>query len=158
MTGGEAVAAALELLGGRHVFGIVSVHNLPIYDAIARRGIITPVVGDARIGLELLLAAVDRVSTAPGTRKRPGRPPPRRVPTPAPGWARTIARSWTPSGAMRRASRSSPGRDNSGLRVGRPAAADPEAPHVHPPPALLDIDLLALSPLRFPGPRPAGGS
>ncbi len=43
MTGGEAVAAALETLGVRHVFGIVSVHNLPIYDAIARRGTITPV-------------------------------------------------------------------------------------------------------------------
>jgi acetolactate synthase I/II/III large subunit len=43
MTGGEAVAAALEMLGVRHVFGIVSVHNLPIYDAIARRGTITPV-------------------------------------------------------------------------------------------------------------------
>jgi acetolactate synthase-1/2/3 large subunit len=43
MTGGEAVAAALEALGVRHVFGIVSVHNLPIYDAIARRGTITPV-------------------------------------------------------------------------------------------------------------------
>ena len=43
MTGGEAVASALEMLGVRHVFGIVSVHNLPIYDAIARRGTITPV-------------------------------------------------------------------------------------------------------------------
>ena len=43
MTGGEAVAAALETLGVRHVFGIVSIHNLPIYDAIARRGTITPV-------------------------------------------------------------------------------------------------------------------
>jgi acetolactate synthase-1/2/3 large subunit len=43
MTGGEAVAAALEALGVRHVFGIVSVHNLPFYDAIARRGAITPV-------------------------------------------------------------------------------------------------------------------
>jgi acetolactate synthase-1/2/3 large subunit len=43
MTGGEAVASALEALGVRHVFGIVSVHNLPIYDAIARRGTITPV-------------------------------------------------------------------------------------------------------------------
>ncbi len=43
MTGGEAVAAALETLGVRHVFGIVSVHNLPIYDALARRGTITPV-------------------------------------------------------------------------------------------------------------------
>src|SRR5580700_9880568 len=43
MTGGEAVASALEVLGVRHVFGIVSVHNLPIYDAIARRGTITPI-------------------------------------------------------------------------------------------------------------------
>jgi acetolactate synthase I/II/III large subunit len=43
MTGGEATASALELLGVRHVFGIVSVHNLPIYDAIARRGTITPI-------------------------------------------------------------------------------------------------------------------
>jgi acetolactate synthase-1/2/3 large subunit len=43
MTGGEAVAAALETLGVRHVFGIVSVHNLPIYDAIARRGTIIPI-------------------------------------------------------------------------------------------------------------------
>ena len=43
MTGGEAVVAALEALGVRHVFGIVSVHNLPIYDAIARRGTITPI-------------------------------------------------------------------------------------------------------------------
>jgi acetolactate synthase I/II/III large subunit len=43
MTGGEAVASALEALGVRHVFGIVSVHNLPIYDAIARRGVITAI-------------------------------------------------------------------------------------------------------------------
>jgi acetolactate synthase-1/2/3 large subunit len=35
-TGGESVVAALEALGVRHVFGIVSVHNLPIVDAINR--------------------------------------------------------------------------------------------------------------------------
>lgn len=39
MTGGEAVAATLSALGVTHVFGIVSVHNLPTYDAIARAGI-----------------------------------------------------------------------------------------------------------------------
>src|SRR5690349_12090796 len=39
MSGGEAVAATLENLGVTHVFGIVSVHNLPTYDAISRRGI-----------------------------------------------------------------------------------------------------------------------
>ena len=36
MTGGEAVVAALEALGVQHVFGIVSIHNLPIVDAIDR--------------------------------------------------------------------------------------------------------------------------
>jgi acetolactate synthase I/II/III large subunit len=41
MTGGEVIAAALEALGVRHVFGIVSVHNLPIVDAIARSAAIT---------------------------------------------------------------------------------------------------------------------
>jgi acetolactate synthase-1/2/3 large subunit len=43
MTGGEAVVAALEALGVSHVFGIVSVHNLPIVDAIARSSAVTMV-------------------------------------------------------------------------------------------------------------------
>jgi acetolactate synthase-1/2/3 large subunit len=43
MSGGEAVAASLENLGVTHVFGIVSVHNLPTYDALVRRGSITVV-------------------------------------------------------------------------------------------------------------------
>src|ERR1700761_5283416 len=76
MTGGEAVVAALEALGVRHVFGIVSVHNLPIYDAIARRGTITPIAvrheqaaahaadGYARVTGEL---GVVIASTGPGT-------------------------------------------------------------------------------------------
>ncbi len=76
MTGGEAVVAALEALGVRHVFGIVSVHNLPIYDAIARRGTITPIGvrheqaaahaadGYARVTGEL---GVVIASTGPGT-------------------------------------------------------------------------------------------
>ena len=36
MTGGEAVVAALEVLGVDTVFGIVSVHNIPILDAVSR--------------------------------------------------------------------------------------------------------------------------
>jgi len=76
MTGGEAVVAALEALGVRHVFGIVSVHNLPIYDAIARRGTITAIGvrheqaaahaadGYARVTGEL---GVVIASTGPGT-------------------------------------------------------------------------------------------
>jgi len=43
VTGGDLVAAALEALGVECVFGIVSVHNLPIYDAIRRRGVIRTV-------------------------------------------------------------------------------------------------------------------
>jgi acetolactate synthase-1/2/3 large subunit len=43
MTGGEAVVEALKALGVRYVFGIVSVHNIPIYDAILRDGSITPI-------------------------------------------------------------------------------------------------------------------
>jgi acetolactate synthase-1/2/3 large subunit len=76
LTGGEAVVSALEMLGVRHVFGIVSVHNLPIYDAIARRGTITPIAvrheqaaahaadGYARATGEL---GVVIASTGPGT-------------------------------------------------------------------------------------------
>jgi acetolactate synthase-1/2/3 large subunit len=35
-TGGEAVVEVLRAIGMRHVFGIVSVHNLPIFDAIGQ--------------------------------------------------------------------------------------------------------------------------
>ena len=38
MTGGEAAVAALEALEVDTVFGIVSVHNIPILDAVARSG------------------------------------------------------------------------------------------------------------------------
>ena len=43
MTGGEAIVATLEALGVRHVFGIVSVHNLPIVDAISRSAVVSMV-------------------------------------------------------------------------------------------------------------------
>ncbi|MBK9545361.1 MAG: thiamine pyrophosphate-binding protein [Dehalococcoidia bacterium] len=43
MTGGEAVYETLRALGVDTVFGIVSVHNIPIYDAIHRGGGITAV-------------------------------------------------------------------------------------------------------------------
>ncbi len=43
LTGGEAVVHALRAIGVEHVFGIVSVHNIPIYDAILRLGGITPI-------------------------------------------------------------------------------------------------------------------
>lgn len=37
VSGGEAIARTLAAQGVEHVFGIVSVHNLPIYDAIERQ-------------------------------------------------------------------------------------------------------------------------
>ena len=43
MTGGEVVYQTLLRAGVVHVFGVVSVHNLPIYDAMSRGGQITPV-------------------------------------------------------------------------------------------------------------------
>jgi len=76
LTGGEAVVAALRAAGVRHVFGIVSVHNLPIYDALARDGSIEVVSvrheqaavhaadGYARATGELGVAIA---STGPGT-------------------------------------------------------------------------------------------
>ena len=38
MQGGDAVYEALSALGVQHVFAIVSIHNMPILDAIARKG------------------------------------------------------------------------------------------------------------------------
>ena len=43
LTGGEAVYETLVAAGVSHVFGIVSIHNLPIYDAVLQGGKITPI-------------------------------------------------------------------------------------------------------------------
>ena len=43
MTGGDAIYETLRALGVEHMFGIVSVHNIPIYDAIVRGGGITSI-------------------------------------------------------------------------------------------------------------------
>ena len=43
LTGGEVVYETLRSFGVDTVFGIVSVHNIPIYDAILRGGGITPI-------------------------------------------------------------------------------------------------------------------
>lgn len=76
MTGGEAVARTLVALGVKHVFGIVSVHNLPIFDALAHsdaisivpvrheQGAVQAADGYARSTGELGVALV---STGPGT-------------------------------------------------------------------------------------------
>ncbi len=38
MTGAEAVVSALKKIGTEYIFGIVSIHNMPIFDAINRDG------------------------------------------------------------------------------------------------------------------------
>ena len=38
MTGADCIAEALAALDVRHAFGIVSIHNMPIFDAINRLG------------------------------------------------------------------------------------------------------------------------
>jgi acetolactate synthase-1/2/3 large subunit len=43
LSGGEAVLETLKAAGVDKVFGIISVHNIPIYDAIARLGGIEPI-------------------------------------------------------------------------------------------------------------------
>ena len=63
MTGGEAVYETLRSLGVQHVFGIVSVHNIPIYDAIERGGGITAVAVRHEQGA---LHAADGYSRATG--------------------------------------------------------------------------------------------
>jgi acetolactate synthase I/II/III large subunit len=37
-TGGDAIVQILKTAGVEYVFGIISIHNIPIYDAIARQG------------------------------------------------------------------------------------------------------------------------
>jgi len=76
MTGGEAVVETLKACGVEHIFGIPSIHNLPIYDAILRTGGVTPIGvrheqtavhaadGYARASGKLGVAIV---STGPGT-------------------------------------------------------------------------------------------
>ena len=44
ISGGEAAYQALLKLGVTHVFGIPSVHNIPVFDAIGQGGAITPVI------------------------------------------------------------------------------------------------------------------
>ena len=44
ITGGEAVYRTLLRLGVRHVFGIPSVHNIPIFDALQQGGEIDTVI------------------------------------------------------------------------------------------------------------------
>ena len=46
---GDVIAAFLEAAGVRAAFGVISIHNMPILDAIVRRGVIrcVPARGEA---------------------------------------------------------------------------------------------------------------
>lgn len=50
ITGGEMVAQALQAAGVENVFGIISIHNLPIYDAIGRAGVIRAILNRSEPG------------------------------------------------------------------------------------------------------------
>lgn len=49
-TGGDVVVQALKAAGVEYVFGIISIHNIPIYDALARQGGIRPIVNRSEPG------------------------------------------------------------------------------------------------------------
>ena len=50
MTVGEVVAAALDRLGVDHAFGVVSIHNMPMLDALARGNAIRFVMARGEAG------------------------------------------------------------------------------------------------------------
>jgi acetolactate synthase-1/2/3 large subunit len=49
-TGGDVIVQILKAAGVDSVFGIISIHNIPIYDAIARQGGIRPVTNRSEPG------------------------------------------------------------------------------------------------------------
>ncbi|HET8842118.1 MAG TPA: thiamine pyrophosphate-binding protein [Ktedonobacteraceae bacterium] len=49
-TGGDVIVQALKAAGVDTVFGVISIHNIPIYDAIAQRGGIQPVTNRGEAG------------------------------------------------------------------------------------------------------------
>ena len=49
-TGGDVIVQALKAAGVEYVFGIISIHNIPIYDAIARQRGIRPITNRSEPG------------------------------------------------------------------------------------------------------------
>jgi acetolactate synthase I/II/III large subunit len=62
VTGGDVVAAFLEDAGVRAAFGVISIHNMPILDAIMRRGVIRCVPARGEAGATNMADAFARVS------------------------------------------------------------------------------------------------
>src|SRR6266498_185621 len=65
-TGGELIVDALIKGGVTHAFGIAGVHNLPIYDALATRGVITSYATRHEQGAAFMADGYARVSGKPG--------------------------------------------------------------------------------------------
>ena len=49
-TGGDIIVQALKAAGVDTVFGVISIHNIPIYDAIARQGDICTIANRGEAG------------------------------------------------------------------------------------------------------------
>ncbi len=65
-TGGELIVDGLIASGVRHAFGIAGVHNLPLYDALHRRGGIDTFVTRHEQGAAFMADGYARVSGTPG--------------------------------------------------------------------------------------------
>ncbi|MHB8575987.1 MAG: thiamine pyrophosphate-binding protein, partial [Dehalococcoidia bacterium] len=66
MTGGEAVVRSLKAAGVDTVFGIVSVHMLPIYDALSREPSIQLIVPRHEQGAAFMADGYARTTGRPG--------------------------------------------------------------------------------------------
>jgi acetolactate synthase-1/2/3 large subunit len=66
VTGGDVVAAFLEAAGVRVAFGVISIHNMPILDAIVRRGVIRCVPARGEAGATNMADAYARVTGSLG--------------------------------------------------------------------------------------------
>jgi len=62
VTGGDVVAAVLEAAGVRAAFGVISIHNMPILDALMRRGVVRCVAARGEAGATNMADAYARAS------------------------------------------------------------------------------------------------
>jgi acetolactate synthase-1/2/3 large subunit len=62
ITGGDVVAAVLEAAGVRAAFGVISIHNMPILDALMRRGVVRCVAARGEAGATNMADAYARAS------------------------------------------------------------------------------------------------
>ncbi len=61
VTGGDVVAAFFEACGVRAAFGVISIHNMPILDALMRRGVVRCIAARGEAGAASMADAYARV-------------------------------------------------------------------------------------------------